>query len=296
MTRRIHIIINPASGRPKPILHILNRVFKKAQVDWNISLTKESGDGERFTREAVKNGADIVGAYGGDGTVMEVARGLLGSPVPLAILPGGSANLMAVELGIPKDLEQATKVAAGVGSSTTQVDVGRLGTNYFLLRVGIGFDARKVAYADRKLKNRIGVLAYSVSAVKAIKDSKSAKYRITLDGKQIDVEGVTCLIDNAGNMGIQGFQPAKNISVSDGLLDVLLIGSKGMMDVLTRGPSLFDANLVEPVIEHYQARQILIEVDPPQPVQVDGEIVEDTPVSAEVLPGALAVIVPNPAS
>ncbi len=295
MTRRVHVIINPASGRPKPVLHILNSVFKQAEVDWDISLTKKRGDAERFAREAVASGADIVAANGGDGTVMEVAQGLLGSPVPLAILPGGSANLMAVELGIPKDLEKAAAIVADPDSPTRQVDVGLLGESYFLLRVGIGFGARKVAYADRKLKNRFGVLAYSVAAVKAIKDSKSAHYRITLDGKIVEADGVTCLIDNAGNMGIQGFQPAKNISVSDGLLDVLLVVSQGMSKMVTTAPSLFEPPKAEPVIEHWQARQIVIEVDPPQPVQVDGEMVDDTPVRAEVLPGMLKVIIPKPA-
>jgi YegS/Rv2252/BmrU family lipid kinase len=294
MKRKIHIIINPAAGRPKPVLHILNSAFKQAEVDWDISLTKRRGDAERFAREAVAGGADIVAANGGDGTVMEVAQGLLGSSVPLAILPGGSANLMAVELGIPKDLEKAAEIAADRDSLTRQVDVGLLGESYFLLRVGIGFGARKVAYADRKLKNRFGVLAYSVAAVKAVKDSKTAHYRITLDGKMVEADGVTCLIDNAGNMGIQGFKPAKNISVSDGLLDVLLLGSKGLVNMITSGTS-GQTDKGEVVIEHWQARQIRIEVDPPQPVQVDGEMVDDTPISAEVLPGALKVIVPKTA-
>jgi diacylglycerol kinase (ATP) len=295
MKHTVHVVINPASGRPKPILHIPNSVFNQAEVDWDISLTKASGDAERFTKQAVADGVDIVAAYGGDGTVMEVAQGLLGSSVPLAILPGGSANLMSVELGIPKELEKAAQIAADPESPTRQVDVGLLGENYFLLRVGMGFAARKVAYADRSLKNRFGVLAYSAAAVKSIKDTKSAHYRITLDGKQVETDGVTCLIDNAGNMGIQGFQPAKDIRVDDGLLDVLLLGSKGVGNLVTSGAALLDANKSELLIEHWQARQITIEVDPPQPVQVDGEMVGDTPVSAELLPGALKVIVPKPA-
>jgi YegS/Rv2252/BmrU family lipid kinase len=293
MKRKIHVVINPASGRPKPILHYLNRIFNQAEVDWDISLTKARGDAERFARQAAEDGVDIVAAYGGDGTVMEVAQGLLSSPVPLAILPGGSANLMSVELGIPKELEKAAEIAADPDSPTRQVDVGLAGENYFLLRVGTGFAARKVAYADRSLKNRFGVLAYSVAAVKSIKDTKSAHYRITLDGKQIETDGVTCLIDNAGNMGIQGFQPAKEIRVDDGLLDVLLLGSKGLGNLVSSGAALLDADKRDLLIEHWQARQIRIEVDPPQPVQVDGEMVDDTPISAEVLPGALKVIVPK---
>ena len=136
MKRKVHVVINPASGRPKPILHTLNRIFKQADVDWDISLTKARGDAERFAREAAAGGADIVAAYGGDGTVMEVGQGLLGSPVPLAIFPGGSANLMAVELGIPKDLEKAAEVAADLESPTRQVDVCLLGEKTFLLRSG----------------------------------------------------------------------------------------------------------------------------------------------------------------
>jgi YegS/Rv2252/BmrU family lipid kinase len=293
MKRRIHIVINPASGRPKPILHIVNRIFNRAEIDWDISLTKARGDAERFAREAAANGVDIVAAYGGDGTVMEVAQGLLGSKVPLAILPGGSANLMSVELGIPKDLEKAAEIAADPKSPTRQVDVGILGKSYFLLRVGIGFAARKVAYADRSLKNRVGVLAYSVAAVKAAKETESAHYCITLDGKQVEAKGVTCLVDNAGNMGIKGYQPAKDIRVDDGLLDVILLDSSGISNLISSGSSLLATNRAEILIHHWQAHQIKIEVDPPQPVQVDGEMVDDTPVSIEVLPGMLNILVPK---
>ena len=278
MKRKVQVIINPASGRPKPILHILNSVFNKAEVDWDIALTKARGDAERFSREAVTNGVDLVAAYGGDGTVMEVAQGLLGTPVPMVILPGGSANLMSVELGIPKDLEKAAEVAADLASPTCQVDVCLLGEKTFLLRVGMGFTARKVEDADRDLKNRFGVLAYSIASVKALKDSKSAHYRLKLDGKLIEADGVTCLIDNAGNMGIQGFKPAKDIRIDDGLLDVLIVGVKRE----------------KRVIQHWQARQVVIEADPPQPVQVDGEMAGDTPVSAGIMPGALKVLVPKP--
>src|SRR5512134_1855301 len=112
MGSHVHVIINPGSGQPKPILHTLNAVFRPRDIEWDISLTRKSGDAERFARQAAENGADIVAAYGGDGTVMEVARGLMGLETPLAIFPGGTANLMAVELGIPKDLAKAVAVAA----------------------------------------------------------------------------------------------------------------------------------------------------------------------------------------
>jgi diacylglycerol kinase (ATP) len=102
MKRRLHVIINPASGRPKPILHTLNTVCHRLDVEWDISLTKKRGDVSRFAHEAAVSGVDVVAVYGGDGSVMEAGQGLIGSQVPLAILPGGSANLMSIELGSPK--------------------------------------------------------------------------------------------------------------------------------------------------------------------------------------------------
>jgi diacylglycerol kinase family enzyme len=89
MTRKLLVIINPASGRPKPILHTLNKVCKRLDVEWDISITKKRGDASRFARQAVESGYDIVAVYGGDGSVMEAGQGLVGSQVPLAILPGG---------------------------------------------------------------------------------------------------------------------------------------------------------------------------------------------------------------
>ncbi len=295
MKRRLHVIINPASGRPKPILHTLNKVCNRLDVEWDISLTKKRGDASRFAREAASDGVDVVAVYGGDGSVMEAGQGLIGSQVPLAILPGGSANLMSIELGIPKDLEQAIQVAADANSVARVIDMGMIRDGYFILRVGIGFGARKVAYADRALKNRIGALAYTVAAGKALKESRLAHYRITLDGRTVEANGVTCLVNNAGTMGIKDVKPAKEIQVDDGWLDVLIFGNKGMSDLVASGPALLEANKVSMLIEHWQAREITIEADPPQPVTVDGEMVEDTPLTISIVPSVLKILVPKSA-
>lgn len=295
MKRRLHVIINPASGRPKPILHTLNKVCNRLDVEWDISLTKKRGDASRFAHEAAKDGVDVVAVYGGDGSVMEAGQGLIGTQVPLAILPGGSANLMSIELGIPKDLEQAVQVAADANSIPRIIDMGMIRNEYFILRVGIGFGARKVAYADRALKNKIGALAYTVAAGKALKESRLAHYRITVDGQTVEADGVSCLVSNAGTMGIKDVKPAKEIQVDDGWLDVLILGNKGMSDLVASGPALLDGNKVSMLIEHWQAREITIEADPPQPVTVDGEMVEDTPLTISIVPSVLKILVPKQA-
>lgn len=288
---KIHVVVNPASGQPQPILHTLNRVFRAANVDWDISLTKESGDAQRFARQAAAAGADVVAAYGGDGTVMEVAHGLLHSPTPLAILPGGTANLMSVELGIPKDLEQAAKIATGEGSRVRLVDVGQAGETHFLLRVGLGFAAHRVKLADRQLKDKYGLMAYTIAGLKALKQTKTTHFRITVDGQAVELDGLTCLVDNAGNMGVSGIAPARNIDVSDGLLDVLLIKDPSFSSLVDIGYSLVEKKTPDSYV-HWQARQIDIDCDPAGDIQIDGEMAGTTPISIRVVPQALRVLVP----
>ena len=291
MAKTVHVVINPASGQPQPVLHTLNKVFRAAKVSWDISITQHSGDAERFARQAASSGVDVVVAYGGDGTVTEVARGLVGSRASMAILPGGTANLMSVELGIPKDLEKAATIAAGSASKLRQVDMGKIGDTFFLLRVGLGFAARKVRIADRQLKDKYGMMAYSIGALKALQQSDTAHYHITLDGQTIEADGLTCLVDNAGNMGVSGISPARNINVSDGLLDVILIRDARFRSWVAIGASLVDAQPDANSFSHWQARQIHIEADPSQPVQIDGEIAGRTPISIEVVPQAIRMLV-----
>jgi diacylglycerol kinase (ATP) len=291
MAKKIHVVINPGSGQPQPVLHTLNKVFRAAKVDWDISLTRQSGDAEKYARQAATAGTEVVAAYGGDGTVMEVARGVLGSQSCMAILPGGTANLMSVELGVPIDLEKAASIAASPNSQVRQVDMGKIGETYFLLRVGLGFAARKVRIADRQLKEKYGILAYTVGALKALQQSVPAHYRINLDGQEIETEGLSCLVDNAGNMGVAGFSAAKNISVSDGMLDVILVRDVGFKSWVAMGASLADAMPDPNSFRHWQARQIIIHANPDQPVQVDGEMAGRTPISIRVVPQAVRVLV-----
>ncbi len=149
MKRKIHIVINPASGQPQAILNQINDVFYPAGVEWSVSITLKSGDATRFARQAIADGADVVGAYGGDGTVMEVAQAVQGGDIPMAILPGGTANLMSVELGIPKDLTKAAQIMVDPDSVVRSVDMGQIGEQLFMLRVGMGFAGEKVKMADR---------------------------------------------------------------------------------------------------------------------------------------------------
>lgn len=294
---RVRVIANPASGQPEPVLHTLNSVFHPLGVEWDVVITRESGDARRLAEEAAADGVDVVAAYGGDGTVVEVAHGLLGSGVPLAILPGGTANLLSVELGIPHTLEGAAQLIGDPNTRIQLVDMGQAGERLFMLRVGMGYDAEMIRLADRERKDRFGVLAYIISGVKALFTSKVVDYQVIVDGEALSCKGFVCRIDNAGNLGVQGFSMAPGISVTDGLLDLLILGNvdlKGLYETLSRSDS--DATVSEKLGEayqHWQGREIMVTADPPQPVHGDGEVWGETPVSVKVLPQAVSVLVPQ---
>lgn len=290
--RNIIVIINPASGQDRPMLGIMNRAFHNSGINWDVRITKDAGDARRFAQEAVMMGVDAVGVYGGDGTVMEVANGLHGSDVPLAIFPGGTANVMSVELGIPNDLSEAMALVSTDNSFVRQVDVGKVGDRYFLLRVGVGFEADVMNRTEREAKTRLGTLAYLLTGLQTLGERQVARYRLTLDGEVVEAEGISLMIANSGNMGLTNVALAPHIDVSDGLLDVIVIRNTDVGSLLQVAASA--AGLSDP-LQHWQARHIIVESDPIQQVICDGEPLEPTPVEVTVLPQALRVIVPRAA-
>ena len=292
MAKRIHAVINPASGQDQYILNTINRVFREFGATFDVSVTQKSGDANRFAKKAADEGAAVVAAYGGDGSVMEVAQGLIGTEVPLAILPGGTANLMSVELGIPRKLAEAAKVACSDSSVVRQVDMGEAGEHKFMLRVGIGFPAEKVILADRDLKDKYGLAAYTIAALKAMDTSQEVAYTLNLDGEQINVRGVGCRVDNSSNIGVPGVSLIPEADVSDGYFDVLVwrdidLSPSAVVDSIKNKETLAD------VYQHWRAKEIIIETDQPQPIQGDGEVWGPTPISIKVLPGAMRVLVPK---
>ncbi|MBI3966569.1 MAG: diacylglycerol kinase family lipid kinase [Chloroflexi bacterium] len=292
MGKRVHVIVNPAAGQDRPILGILNRAFQSTDVDWDVFVTKRAGDGRRLAQEALRAGVDAVAVYGGDGTVMEVASALIGSAVPLAVFPGGTANVLSVELGIPNDLTQACALVCSDARTTRAIDVGRIGDRYFLIRVGLGVEADMVQGADRSLKDRMGNLAYAFSALQALRDPTISRYRLTIDGERFETEGITCVIANMGSIGQGTLKLASQIDVGDGLLDVVVITKADLPSLLSVAASVVTGTAAPEPLLHWQGREITVGAEPRQAVQIDGEVVDLSEVRAEVVPEAVHVIVP----
>jgi diacylglycerol kinase (ATP) len=293
--KNIHIIINPGSGKGESVLPVINASLEESGIKWEASITHQKGDATKFAKAAVKNNVDALAVYGGDGTIMEAISGLIGSEVPLIILPGGSANVMATELGIPTDLKEAcTLLGHGLFELKT-IDVGHFNNCHFITSVSIGFGADLIKAANRESKNKFGIFAYFFAMVTALQKLKLTHYHIKIDGNEHDVQGVTCVVNNAGNFGFTKTSLDKHIDVSDGLLDVVVV-RKANLSLF----KLFIITLIKrerpdnfELMEHWQGREIHISSSRKQVVQCDGEILEKIPSSIKIIPGAIRILVPK---
>jgi diacylglycerol kinase (ATP) len=289
--KRIHVIINPAAGHDEPILNVLNGVFKNSGIDWDISITHKFGDATRLAKEAVSKRADLVAGYGGDGTQMEVANGLVGSGVPQAILPGGTGNAMAHDLNVPINLKQAAELIVS-SSKRRAVDLARIGDTVFMLRAYTGLSAQDAA--SREKKDKYGQLAYIQASLKFLTQVSPTHYRATVDGEVIDGQALICFILNAGSIGgVLGISlpPVDNVSISDGYLDLYAV-TKGVQPLRAFSHYLFHIGESPAGIYHWRGKEITLEADPPQDVFIDGEANGQTPFTIITMPQALEIVVP----
>ncbi len=300
--RRVHVVINPASGKDEPILNVLNDVFRQHGVDWDISLTHKYGDAAAQAGAAIADGVDLVAGYGGDGTQHEIANAVLlaqartGRTTPMGILPGGTGNGFAREMGVPGTLREAVTVLCS-SVSTRSIDVGRLVSvaqaqvedRYFIQRLYIGIEPEQ--QTSRELKDKYGVFAYAVSMAGRARSGTRCRYLADVDGEHFEFEASKIYIVNSGMMGT-GLKITHTYAVDDGLLDCFAIDARSLDSVTAAAARFLTIPALNEMNYLRQAHAVAIEAEPDQPVWTDGEYVGRTPVKVEVLPSALTVVVP----
>lgn len=305
--KSVHVVVNPAPSRRIPLLAMLNQAFRDAGIAWDLSITHGPGDGKRLARKAVDEGAEVVAVYGGDGTVMEVAAGLLETDTPMLILGGGTGNLVASELRLSTNIEKACALVCGEKYCTRRIDVGMMGERPFLLRIGCGIEVGVVQEATREMKDQFGKWAYVFAGIKTLQETPEANYEIILDGKEtIKATGVACVVANAGTVGLGRLTLAPSVDVDDGKLDVFFLKKaniEGIVQIASKmtGLDRLRKEETEPALDashavtHWQVDSVEIKTDPVLDIQVDGDVVAKTPQSIRVLPEGLRVVVVDPA-
>lgn len=290
--KKIHVVINPASGKNEPIINVLNDVFRRYDdIDWSISVTKKFGDATEQAREAVINGAELVAGYGGDGTQHEIANGILGTTAVMGVLPGGTGNGFATELGTPKELQPAVELLC-TGGRIRNIDVVEMGDIYFIQRLYVGIEPEE--QTSREEKDKYGTFAYAINAFHRARDKKPKEfqYRVVIDGTRYDFPASKLYVVNAAKAGT-GISVTGNVSKpDDGLLDVFILDVKNLRTLAGAAERMvhLDTKAASDFLK--QGKVISIDTDPDQPVWTDGEYTGRTPISMKVLPGALQVLVP----
>jgi YegS/Rv2252/BmrU family lipid kinase len=273
---RIFVVINPAAGKDEPILNVLNDVFNTYGIEWDAKVTHKYGDATELARQAAEAGYDLVCGYGGDGTQHEVANGLMGTNAIMGVLPGGTGNGFANELGTPTTLRPAAEMLC-TSPNVRAIDIVQMGDQYFIQRLFTGIEPEE--QTSREMKDKYGTFAYVMRDAERFRNRKDISYKLTIDGEVIEVEGMKCYIVNSAKAGT-GFSIDVNFSVDDGYLDVFMLTSK-MESMIAAANRFLQIPSEKASMYLWRGQEITIESEPSQPVWTDGEFTTRTPVTVK---------------
>lgn len=296
MARSACLIFNPAAGQTDPEQDLAQiRAILEPAMDLEILLTTEEVDADELAKSAIARGVEALIASGGDGTLSAVAAALVGTNIPLGVIPRGTANAFAAALGLPDNIVVACEtILAGV---TRQVDAAFCNGKPMVLLAGIGFEAETVEKADREAKKRFGLLAYIMAGFKQLQEMEEFEVEIETEDKIITVEAVAVTVANAAPaMSILAQGPA-GVVFNDGLLDITVVASANFTSAIAASYHLFRTALTGNAtnrddIGYLRANRVKITANPPQKVVLDGELIGNTPLEVECVPGGLTILVP----
>jgi diacylglycerol kinase family enzyme len=309
--KRMLIIVNPYATTVSDRLKNLVVYALQGRYDVEAVLTEAQHHATEIGREACEGGYDIVVAFGGDGTLNEIANGLAGTDVPVSVLPGGSTNVVARTLGIPNDVVDATEHLLGLADDfrPRRVDLGVANGRRFVFACGAGLDATAARTVDShpRMKARGGRWYYTWAAVSGFYGSylrNPVRMRMRVEGATS--EGITAIAQNSEPFSYFGNQPlhiCQNVTLDNGTLSVAMLRRAAQRDVPTIAARVLTKRMRTPAhrqIDHFdgvtECRVESISEDPEGrirqfPVQVDGDYIGDHgELDVSIEPSALAII------
>jgi YegS/Rv2252/BmrU family lipid kinase len=288
------VVLNPVAGNNarEPVLAFLKTHFGQAGIDYEVhETTKKDKPGDIVRARLKKDKFDFVVAAGGDGTASEVIDGLAGGTVPLGIIPVGTGNLLARDLDLPLEIEDAVALIAGT-HLLRKIDAMRINKHVCVLNASLGISATVIGDTSSKSKNRFGRLAYVWEAITNIFSLRRRYITVDVDGKTVKYRAVEAAVFNCGVLAKTLYPRGPNICIDDGHLDVWVVSFKTILDyplylfrMIRERPSKHLSHFIN------SEKSIVVRSSIPLPVQADGDIIGTTPVEIEVLPGAVTVFV-----
>lgn len=291
------LIVNPVSGQARGLRlgQQMRQAFEKKDITCSVRVTNGQGDALRWSEEASSMGFDVIVAIGGDGTVGEVVSGQARSErkVPIAVVPVGTANVVALALALP----WFPGMAMGniLDGRVLSFDVGYLPAldRHFFLMAAMGYPAKVIQDSPRKLKNLFGVFTYFAAGIRNALNLNEVRIFIEeKDGTSHEFEGNTILLSNIGKIGDINLKVSPDTSAHDGKFDLTIISSRSLWDlILVLFRMLTWRYRPTRRLHHFQAESVVIATDPPVEIQIDGDNVGLTPLEAEIIPAGVQFIV-----
>jgi YegS/Rv2252/BmrU family lipid kinase len=290
--QRVLAIINPVSGWQ--LGQQVAQWLSELALSRGMQLTLRPTTADESASELVSDAKafDRVVVSGGDGTVMEVINGMVGSNVPMAIVPGGTGNVLAQSVGVSPDPLQACEEAL-TWTDLLPLDLGVLNNKiYFALRLSIGYEALVTQDTTRELKTRFGKFAYLWQGARHALHLPAARYRIDVDGMVIRQSAESVWVANTSTLGILGLELDPAISLCDRQLDLCIFRftaqreMQRVMQWLLRRSRLPATVVTRIPVKEY----VNIVAASRQPVQVDGDVIGHTPCRIRVVPGGVLVV------
>lgn len=292
---RVLLIENPVAARTDPqVVRTVCRVLEREGWTVDVAGTTRPGDAARLAAQGVADRVDVIAIYAGDGTTTQAVAGMIGSGIPLALIPGGTGNLLAGNLRLPKDPTRAALTVTR--GARRRIDLGKIerpeGPRYFAVACGAGLDAEIMIGAPTERKKRWGSLAYVSATLSGLYGISAPRHRITIDDTVLEVKAAVVAIANCGRVTSLHFDLGPGITPDDGYLDVLAIRADGMAEGLVALWELLSGRSNgKGKIARARGRKITVESETIRPVQADGDVVGETPLRVEVVPGAVEVMV-----
>jgi len=293
--KRALLIANPASRRGGRFVDESRRAIIAAGAECDVLLTERSGHAAEMALGVGRN-YDVVFTLGGDGTAMEVAGALAGSDIPIGVLPGGTGNLLARALGIPRNVERA--VHSLMEGDSRRIDLGVVQGHRFAVAAGVGIDASMVAETPPWMKRRLGIFAYTIiatrAALRAVIFRRFFIARVEVDGEIIERRAAAVLFANFGAILEDRISFGPDILVDDGVLDCCIFSPSHLWDAMRIMWRVTRRDFrPDPALLYRKGARFRIETVPILPIQADGELLGLTPADVSVEPLAARLLVPS---
>ncbi len=289
---QLGIIINPAAGRGKGAA-ALERLLPDIQSAWageaRLYRTTGPGDGTHQAEKAIAEGAVILAAAGGDGTLFEVIQAAAPKQIPVLSLPNGTGNDLVRTLGISSLEHAASLLQSG---KVMRIDAGLLEGKRFVNILSCGFDAEVGDKINKKYRHLKGTAAYLAGVVSTLVSYKALPLTLEIDGTKIERKVMLCAVANAQTYG-GGMKVSPHSVVNDGLLEVILVGEVSRFEFLKTFPKVFSgSHLSHPAISTYQGRRIKITSEKELAVGLDGDVIHRSEIEIIIDPLSVPIVVP----